>query len=118
METREVSQAEWFPFFDMFSKQHRGEMATISVVGEEIGAQEAARDLPFIGIAADDKGSDSHAIRIQLGTEPDDHVEHMVSPIQRVYLKMGDVHVGDVLEIEEQDGPKTILQLRPTPALH
>jgi len=118
METREVPRAEWFAFFEAFSKQHRGEMATVSVVGEEIGAQEAAKDLPFVGITADDKGSDSHSLRIQLGTETGDHMEHVVSPVQRVYLKIGGVNGGDVLAVEEQGGPKTILELRPVPALN
>jgi hypothetical protein len=117
METREISRAEWFAFFETFSKQHQGDKATVSVIGEEVGAQEAATDLPFIGISADDKGSDRHTVRILLGTEPGDHVEHMVAPVQRVYVKAGNSHGGDVLEIEEQDGPKTILQLRPTQAL-
>jgi hypothetical protein len=117
METREISRAEWFSFFETFSKQHQGERATVSVIGEDVGAQEAAKDLPFIGISADDKGSDKHAARVLLGTETGDHVEHVVSPVQRVYLKAGDSRGGDVLEIEERDGPKTILQLTPTPAL-
>ena len=117
METREISRAEWSAFFETFSRQHQGEKATVSVIGEEVGAQEAAKDLPFVGISADSKGSDSHAARILLGTATGDHVEHVVSPVQRVYLKTADAHGGDALEIEEEAGPKTILQLTPAPAL-
>jgi hypothetical protein len=116
-ETREIPRTEWFAFFETFSKQHRGEMATVLVIGEEIGAQEAAKDLPFVGISADDRGSDSPGVRVQVGTETEDHVEHAVPSASRVYLMTNGADGGDALEIEQEDGPKTMLQLKPIPAL-
>jgi hypothetical protein len=117
METREIARSEWFGFFEAFTKQHQGETATVTVVGDDVGAQEAVTSLPFQGVSADQKGSDKGSIRIVLGTEPNDHVEHVVEPVTRIYIKTAGASTGDVVEFEEKDGPKTILQLQPTPAL-
>lgn len=117
MITREITAQEWRPFFDVFSKQHPGTTATVEVIGSDVGAQEEARKLPFVGISLDAKGSERGSITVMLGTEPDDHVEHLIEHPVHVWLLTGDDGESDALEIEAADSTKTIVQLQPLPAL-
>src|SRR5215203_5157684 len=51
MSTREVTRNEWTNFFDIFSKQHEGWIASLEVFDDEVGAQAEAVELPFEGIS-------------------------------------------------------------------
>ena len=117
MPTQEIQRGEWTTFFDTFSKMHPGDTATVQVLDPDLGVSEEARSLPFVGISADRKGSEKDAIWILLGTEAEDHLEHMVPEPTHVWLKSGDTSKGDALEIEAEDGTKTIVQLEHTPRL-
>jgi len=117
MATQEITRNEWQPFLDEFSRQHQGDRATVQIIGEETGVQTEAESLPFVGISAEDQGSEKGSIVLMLGTEADDHVEHRISDASHLWQKAADDHVGDALEIESTDGTKTILQLEPTPLL-
>ena len=79
MPTREIPRAEWNAFFETFSKQHEGWLATVEVLGEEIGAQEEAHELPLVGITADLKGSDADAVSIIVGKRAEDHITHTIT---------------------------------------
>ena len=43
MRTREVTRNEWTSFFDVFSKQHEGWIASLEVLGDQVGAQPAGK---------------------------------------------------------------------------
>jgi hypothetical protein len=117
MATHEIAQSEWTAFLDAFSKEHQGLTATVLVVSPDVGAQEAAQGLPFVGISADRKGSAKDSITILLGTEADDHAEHRVASATHVWVKADGESPNDTLEIEAGDGSKTILQLHAVPDL-
>ncbi len=117
MTTRDIAQDEWATFFDTFSKEHQGLLATVHVISADLGAQEAAKDLPFVGISADQKGSDHNSITIFLGTEADDHIEHRVVSPTRTWLKSTGEPATDVIEVEAVDGSKTIIELQQIPGL-
>src|SRR5690349_16435399 len=117
METKEIKREEWCHFLDDFSKVHQGERAALEVSGEDVGAQPAAQALPFVGISAEDAGSEKNAVEVFLGTEPEDHIEHLIRDPTHLWLKTAGNRGGDVLEIEAADGTKTLLQLEPAPLL-
>lgn len=117
MPTREIASQEWLAFCDEFSKNHPGTKATLQVIGSDVGAQEEAHELPFVGISADIKGSGRGSITILLGTEPNDHVERLIPDPKHVWLKTADDGQSDSIVIESSDGNKTILQLQPLSAL-
>jgi hypothetical protein len=117
MKTREIIPNEWQPFLNDFSKRHQGEFADIQVIDEEIGAQYEAEGLPFVGIVSDDTGSEQGSISVILGTEPNDHVEHRVRHPRHLWVKSAADRGKDALEIEDEHGTKTILQLQPPPLL-
>ena len=117
MATQEITRNEWRPFLDEFSKQHKGDRATVQTIGDDSGVQTEAESLPFVGISAEDKGSEKGSIVLMLGTETDDHVEHWVTDASHLWQKTADGNAGDALEIESSDGTKTILQLESEPLL-
>ncbi len=113
MATRELPREEWKPFLNEFSTLHQGEKASLEVIGDDVGDQEEANSLPFVGVSVDTKGSEAGAIMIMLGTEADDHLEHLIVTPTHLRIKVDGDLEQDVLEIEDEDGIKTILHLAP-----
>ncbi|HZO87583.1 MAG TPA: DUF5335 family protein [Chthonomonadaceae bacterium] len=116
METREVSKQDWVDFCDNFSKQHQGLAARVEVRGGEVGARPETGVLPFVGISADEKGSEPNSIIVMLGTETQDHIEHLIDHPRRLVLKSDGDRAHEALEIDAEDGTKTIVQMEPMAA--
>jgi hypothetical protein len=112
MGTQEIPREEWKTFFDTFSRQHEGWLATLEVLGTEIGAQKEARDLPLEGITAALEGTSPGTIAISLGKTPEDHVTHTISGPSRVWLEQTSEGANAALEIESADEVKTLLRFR------
>jgi Family of unknown function (DUF5335) len=117
MRTQEIPKSEWRQFFDSFSRQHKGWLATLEVLGPDIGAQEEGRELPLAGVSLSSGGDETEAISIDLGTKPDEHVSHAISEPTAVWLEQTEEGANAALEIEVADGTKTLLRFRsPMPA--
>jgi hypothetical protein len=117
MRTKEVPKNEWRRFFDTFSRQHEGWLATLEVLGADVGAQEEGRELPLAGVSLSSGGDETEAISIDLGTKPDEHVSHAISEPTAVWLEQTEEGANAALEIEAADGTKTLLRFRsPMPA--
>jgi uncharacterized protein DUF5335 len=112
MLTRLVPRAEWFDFFEAFTKQHARWVTTLWLLGPSIGAQVEARDLPLEGIVADPL-----AISIYLGGMPGKNLEHPVATPISVWLEMPEEGALGALGINSADGTTTLLEFRsPFPA--
>ena len=117
MQTQEIPRREWKGFFDSFSRQHEGWLATLEVLTADVGAQEEARELPLAGVSLSSGGDETEAISIDLGTRPDEHVSHAISDPTAVWLEQTEEGANAALEIERADGTKTLLRFRsPMPA--
>jgi hypothetical protein len=112
MSTREIPRDEWVAFFDSFSRQHEGWLASVEVFGLEFGAQEEAHELPLRGIIADLKGGDDDTISIIAGDRPEDHVTHTVVAPKRVRLEETAEGGHRALEIVAASGVTTLLRFR------
>jgi hypothetical protein len=110
--TREIPRSEWNSFFDRFSRQHEGWLATLEILGKDIGAQEEAHDLPLEGLSLASGENDTEAISIDLGNTPDDHVTHAVIEPAHVWLEQTAEGANAALEIEASDGTQTLLRFR------
>jgi hypothetical protein len=110
MSTTEITRNEWTSFFDVFSKQHEGWIASLEVLGDQIGAQAEAVELPFEGISVSDDKPQS--LVINLGRTPEDHVSHTVERPRHVWLRRTEEGANDSLEIVEEDNQKTLLRFR------
>jgi hypothetical protein len=109
MRTRQIPRAEWFPFFEGFNRRHEDWLATVRVLSPTLGAQVEAQDLPFEGIVADPQGT---SLSLHLGKSSESHVEHPVERPIQVWLELTDDGAESALEIESENGLKTILQFR------
>ena len=115
MPTQAIPREQWKNFFDSFSRQHEGWLATLEVFATDLGAQEEARELPLSGISLSSaKNEDS--IALSLGKEPEDHITHIIQKPEQVWVERTSEGVNTALEIESKDQTKTLLRFR-SPAL-
>ena len=112
MQTQEIPRNEWIQFFDTFSRQHEGWLATLEIFGPEVGAQEEAHELPLEGVSVASETDASETIEISMGKTLDDHVSHAVEKPTHVWLEQTDEGSNAALEIESEDQTKTLLRFR------
>jgi len=112
MPTQEIPRQEWNNFFDSFSRQHQGWLATLEIFGAEIGAQEEAHELPLEGVSIASGTNEPEAIAISIGKSPENHLSHTIAKPARVWLEQTDEGANAALEIESEDETKTLLRFR------
>jgi len=112
MHTQEIPRQEWNSFFDSFSRQHEGWLATLEVFGSEVGAQEEAHDLPLEGVSLASEADKSESIAINMGKTPDVHINHTITKPEHVWLEKTDDGADAALEIEWANDSKTLLRFR------
>ena len=108
MQTREIPREQWIRFFDDFSKNHEGWVVTLEVVSSDLGDQEEANGLPLVGISADVKARENR-VEIILGGRPDADVTRLINTPKRVWVKEPNIPGDEAIEVESEDGIKTIL---------
>ena len=110
MGTREVPRDGWKSFFDAFSREHEGWIATVELLASEIGDQDESTRLPLVGVSADVK--EASRIDVIVGGRPDAHVTHVIDGPERVWITEREDGILDALEIEADDGKRTIVSFR------
>ena len=108
MQTRDIPREQWVRFFDDFSKNHEGWIVTLEVLGADIGDQEEANNLPLVGISADVKARENR-VEIIIGGRPDVDVTRFIERPKHIWVKEPRVPGDEAMEIESEDGIKTIL---------
>lgn len=108
MNAGEVPRGRWIKFFDDFSKEHQGWIATVEVIGPEIGDQEEAAGLPLVGISADLKDAENR-IEVTVGGRPDAHITHTINNPQTVELKPAAEAGDEAIEVKSDDGTITLV---------
>ncbi len=111
MPTREIARDEWQPFFDGFSRMHRGWLVTVEVLDEELGDLLEAREGPLSGVVAELRAR-PEAIEIMVGEVPERHITHVIREPLHVHLKESDVGAHQTLRVEGADGVVTLLTFR------
>jgi hypothetical protein len=111
MSTIEVTRNDWTSFFDTFSKQHEGWLASLEVLGDQIGAQHEVIELPLEGISVNAE-EDPESLIISFGKTPEDHVTHTVQRPRHVWVNQTVEGAHESLEIEQEDNQKTLLRFR------
>ena len=112
MQTREITRAEWPSFFDDFSRRHQGWVATLEILGADIGAQIEERELAFEGITDESNEAHANTIMIMAGGKADDHVTHTISRPTEVSLERTDEGADAALAIKSEDGVTALLRFR------
>src|SRR5688572_25466837 len=104
MRTKEIPKNEWPNFFDSFSRQHEGWLATLEILGPDIGAQIEERDLAFEGIVDEWDEVQGNQIVIMTGIDPEDHITHSISRPTQVSLEQTNEGADAALAIKSADG--------------
>ena len=112
MQTKEITRTEWPSFFDSFSREHEGWLATLEILGPDIGAQIEERDLPFEGITDEWNETEGNTITIMSGARTDDHVTHTIRRATEVSLEQTDEGADAALAIKSEDGVTALLTFR------
>ena len=112
MTTKEIPREEWNTFFDVFTRQHEGWLATLEVFGPDVGAQQEASDLPLEGISIASAVEGAEAIAISFGKSPGDHITHTITEPEHVWLEQTTEGANAALEIESANQIKTLLRFR------
>ena len=112
MKTKEIPREEWGTFFDNFSREHEGWLATLEILGAEIGAQVEERELPLKGIVDEWDEVEGSEIMIMVGTKPDDHITHRIGNATQVSLEQTDDGTDAALAIKSADGTTSLLRFR------
>ena len=112
MPTQEIPREDWNNFFDVFSRQHEGWLATLEIFASDVGAQEEAHELPLEGISTASGGNVADAIAINLGKTPEDHVTHTITKPEHVWLEQTSGGADAALEIDSDNQTKTLLRFR------
>ena len=87
MSTQSLPSEEWTAFFDDFSRKYEGKLASIELYGPGTMEHNAARELPFVGISYDRKGSDAGSVRVTLGDAPKDSLTHEIPHVNHVWTR-------------------------------
>jgi hypothetical protein len=102
---QEIERDQWNAVLASVTRDYRGAHARLEVIGPDVGYQVETENRPFDGIAADVKDRE-RTVWIYFGYL--DHGAHRVSVV-RMVPRIGDT--GPVIEVEDEDGVKTILTL-------
>lgn len=111
MLTREIPTHEWVPFLNAFSKRHVGEIATVRLLGREVGVASEGRNLPLLGVSVDVPGGEREIIEVMVGDAPDNNVSHAIQRPSRIEVATSDDGREQALQIESRDGVTTLIEL-------
>lgn len=109
--TRQIPRSEWATFFDSFSRQHDGWLASLELLAPDLGALTEVHNRPLAGIAAELHRSGRDSITIIFGRIPSE-LTHIINQPTRVWLKQTAEGADDALEIESAEGPTALLRFR------
>ena len=112
METKRIPRSEWAKFFDSFSRQHEGWLATLEIFATDIGAQVEERELAFEGIVDEWDEALGNQIIIMMGAKPDDHITHTIDRPTDVSLEQTDEGADVALAITSEAGAVALLRFR------
>ena len=112
MKTKQIAKQEWPKFFDSFSRQHAGWLATLEIFATELGAQVEEHDLAFEGIVDERNETSGNQIIILMGAKRDDHITHTIADPADVNLEQTDEGADVALGITSKSGTTTLLRFR------
>ena len=104
----EIVKEDWPMFFESLSKRRFEWTTKVEVLESEIGDQVLTDGLPLNGMTVEKRG-DRIAIDISVGENTDAHHTHNIENPVRVAFLPAETNHGDVLDIEEADGTKTLI---------
>ena len=107
MHTRKIPRDLWRATFDELSRAYDGAIVSLEIMGDALGAETEAVNVPLHGITADRSG-----VTIRVSRPAGIHLEHTVAHPQDVRIVESDEGALIAVEIEEREGTHTLLHFR------
>jgi hypothetical protein len=107
---QDIEAERWEPVLSTLTKDFRGAHARLEVLGSDIKYLEPTENQPFEGISADTKDGE-RVVWISFGAAPDNRRTHSIHKVRAIHMLTPDSTAGAALEVEAEDGTKTILTL-------
>jgi Family of unknown function (DUF5335) len=108
-----IATDDWQTYLNDFSRRNAGRTARLEVLSETFGVQgDDVERLPLQGITLDKRSSLTSSLEIMLGgggAADMRHLTHTVPRVRSIVAKFGPDAREDALEIESEDGDRTIL---------
>ena len=104
----EIKRENWADFFESLSKRRYEWKTKIEVLNPEMGDQILTEGLPLNGVTVETKG-DRTSIDVSVGENTEAHQTHNIKNPSKVAFLAGADNRGDVIDIEEADGTKTLI---------
>jgi hypothetical protein len=108
--TLNIPKTEWGNFFDDLTKRRFEWKTSLEVINRDIGSQMMSDGLPLKGITVEFDG-EKHIVEILLGMDAEHHLTHNVFEPTVVAFLPNDSDPGGILELEEEDGTKTLIRI-------
>ena len=108
--TEEIPRERWVATLAAFTTENRGAHANLEILSGEFGRFVELEDQPFEGISADVKDNEA-AVWLSFGANADRHVTHSVQKVVVLHLLAASATHGAVIELQSEDGTRTLLQL-------
>ncbi|MFT3744811.1 MAG: DUF5335 family protein [Pyrinomonadaceae bacterium] len=105
----EIEREDWKLFFDTLSKRRHEWKTEIEILSPTMGDQTLNSALPFNGITLERDGS-KLTLDVLVGENTANHQTHVIVEPNRVAFLASDGNHGDVIDIEEADGTKTLIR--------
>jgi len=112
MQTQEIPDNQWVPFFNELSKRHQGEHVTVELLGRDIGDQTEMKDQALMGITVDPP-TGACRIQVMAGDLAHTNIAHEIAHPIHVRLAKSDDGKDQALEIESDSGPATLVRFLP-----
>jgi hypothetical protein len=109
MQSHEIPNDQWVPFFNDLSKRHHGEHVSIELVGKQVGDQMEAQDQELMGITVDPP-TGICKVEVMVGNIGGVNIAHEVSHPIHVRLAQSDDGKDACVQIEDDDGPSTLVR--------
>lgn len=106
--TYEIKREDWNRFFDSLSKRRFEWRTEVEVLSPTLGDQTLNTALPFNGITVEGSGENT-MLDISVGDVTGKHQSHTIKNPVHVEFLASETR-GDVIDIEEADGTKTLIR--------
>ena len=117
----QIRTDDWQKYLNDFSRRNAGRTARLEVLSENLGVQgDDVEKLPLQGITLDKRSSLSASVEIMLGgggAADMRHLTHTVPRVRRIVARFGPDAREDALEIDSEDGARTLLVFETLPEL-
>jgi hypothetical protein len=115
--TEQLPQDAWGPYFDSISRDLGTTLATVEVVGRDVGDQIEADHLVLTGISYDYK-DDVIVIGLDAPGGLREEIQRLIDHPRTIYVAQGPAtSPGVVIDIEDAEAHHTIVQLEQAPEL-